>query len=100
MRRLAYFLILLLLSAQVDDAFAVAPVLPSAPVAGDDDGEYLPSKPRRLEQESLPDKEPAFDGLKAETADFPLVRRGVPSERNLTTPFTPAPLYVFMSLRL
>ena len=100
MSRLAYFLILLLLSAQVDDAWAVAPVLPSSPVDDDDDDEYLPSQRRRLEEESVPDKKPAFDGLKTQTADFPVVRRGVSSEWTLTTPFTLPPLYVFMSLQI
>jgi hypothetical protein len=98
MKRFAYFLVLLLISAQVDDCWAAAPVLPSAPLADDD--EYLSSRQRPQEEESSPYQKPVFAGLKAQTADLPLVRRGVPSERNLTTPFTPPPLYVFMSLQI
>jgi hypothetical protein len=97
MKQLAYLLLLLMISAQVDDVWAVAPVSPSAPLAEDED--YLPS-PRRLqeEEESSARQKQVFFGFKPQTADFPLVRRGLPFECDLTAPFTPAPLYVFMSL--
>jgi hypothetical protein len=95
----ASFLVLLLFWALVDDYWAAAPVLPSAPLADDDD-EYLPSPRRPQEDECSPHHKPVFDGLKPQTADFSLVRRGVPSEWNLTTPFTPPPLYVFTSLQI
>ena len=99
MNRLAYLLILLLISALVDDFWAAAPVLPSAPLAEDDD-EYLPSQRRPQEGECPPHQKPAFVGLQPRTAAFPLVRRGVPSERNLTTPFTSPPLDVLTSLQI
>ena len=99
MNRLAYLLILLLISALVDDFWAAAPVLPSAPLADDDD-EYLPSQRRPREDECPAHQKPAFVGLQPRTAAFPLVRRGVPSERNLTTPFTPPPLDVLTSLQI
>jgi hypothetical protein len=95
----AYLLILLMISAQVGDVWAVDPDMPSAPVADDND-EYLPAKRQRREEESASDQGPMFVGLKSPTADFPLVRRGVPFDRNLTTPFTPPPLYVLMSLQI
>ena len=98
MNRHAYVLVLLLISAQVDDFWA-APVLPSASLADDDD-EYLPSRRRSQEGECSPDQKPVFVGHKPQTADRPLARRGVPSEWNLITPFTPPPLYVFMSLQI
>ena len=98
MTRFAYFLILCLFSAQVDDAWAVAPVLPSAPLSDDDD-EYLPAK-RQVRDEQSSGQEPVFVGFKPQTANFPLGRRGLPLEWNLTTPFTPPPLYVFMSLQI
>ena len=98
MKRLAHFLILLLLLAQVDDAWAVAPVSPSAPITDDDD-EYLPAQ-WRLRDEQSSGQEPAFVGVKPQTADFPLVRRGVPLQWNLSTPFAPPPLYLFMSLQI
>src|SRR5262245_6915199 len=99
MNRLAYLLILLLISAQVDDAWAVPPVLAPGPLA-DDNNAYLPSQGRPQGEQSYSRQKPVFDGLKPQTADFSLVRRGVPSDGNLTTPFTPPPLYVFMSLQI
>jgi hypothetical protein len=98
MNRLAYLLILLLISAQVDNSWAGVPVLPSAPQADDD--EYLPSPQRPQQEECSPHQKPVFAGLKPQIADLPLVRRGVPSAWNLTTPFTPPPLYAFMSLQI
>src|SRR5262245_10766525 len=83
MKRLAYFMILLLMCAQVDDAWAVAPASPSAPLTDDND-EYLPSQWRSLgEQFSSPQKR-LFDGRKPRTTNFSSVRRGVPTEWNLT----------------
>jgi hypothetical protein len=99
MKRLPYLLVLLLLSAQVDDAWAVAPVLPSAPLADDND-EYLPAQRRPQEQRPSSCQKPVFEAVKSPNANFSFVPRGAPSERNLTTPFGPPPLYVFMSLRI
>jgi hypothetical protein len=101
MKRHAYFLILLFFSAQVDDGWAVAPVLPSAPapLPDDDNDEYLPTQ-RRLRDEQTASQEPAFVGHKPESVDFPLARGGVPSEWSLTTPFMSPPLYVFMCLQI
>jgi hypothetical protein len=98
-KRYAYLLIILLLWGQVDDVLAVAPVLPSAPLADDDDDFYLPSQRRIQEEESRPDKKPALVGLEPRTADSSLVPRGVPFGWGLTTPFTP-PLYLLMSLQI
>jgi hypothetical protein len=98
MNRLASFLILLLILAQVDDYWAASPVLPSVPLADDD--EYLPAQQRPKNEERSSHKKPVFVGLKTRTADLPLARRGMPSKWNLTTPFTPPPLYLFMSLQI
>ena len=97
MNRLVYLLILLLISAQVDDFWAPASGLPSAPLADDD--EYVPAKRPPQDELSSSRQKPVFGGLRPRTADCPLVRRGVPSAWKLTTPFTPPPLYVFMSLQ-
>jgi hypothetical protein len=97
MKRLAYLLLLLLISAQVDDTWAVAPVSPSAPLADDD--EYLPSQ-WRAQEECPPRQGPVLVGLEPQTADLPLVRRGVPLEWGRTTPFAPPSLYVLMSLQI
>jgi hypothetical protein len=99
MKCLAYLLVLVLLSAQVDDAWAVTLDLPSAPLAVDDD-EYLPSQQRPQEEESSPWHKPVLVGRKHPTAAFPLVRRSVPSEWNPTPPCAPPSLYVFMSLQI
>ena len=100
MKRLPCLLILLLISAQVDDSWAVAPVLPSASLP-DDNEEYLPAQRRLQEQRSSPRQEPVvFDSVRLHHAALSFVPRGVPSERNLTTPFTPPPLYAFMSLQI
>jgi hypothetical protein len=95
-----YFLVVLLIWAQVDDFWVPAPVSPSAPLAVDDDDEYLPSQRRLQEEECSSPKKPVFVGLRAHTADLALVRRGVPPVWNLTTPFAPPPLHVFMSLQI
>ena len=100
MNRLVYLLILLLMSAQVDDCWAVTPDSPSAPLAAADNDEYLPSQMRPQGEQSSSLKKSVFDGLKPQTADFSLLRRGVQSEWHLITPFTPRPLYVFMSLQI
>jgi hypothetical protein len=100
MKRLASLLILLLLmSAQVDDLWADAAVLPSsAPPAADND-EYLPAQ-RRQEKQSAPVPSPAPDAVALHQAVLSLAPRGVPSERSPTAPFTPPPLYVLMSLQI
>jgi hypothetical protein len=99
MKRFAYFLILLLLSAQLDDYWAVAPVLPSATLAAADDDEYLPSQ-RRSQEDSGVSKKAEFVGLQPRHPDFPLLRSELPFEWNLSGPFTPPPLDLFMSLQL
>jgi hypothetical protein len=98
MNRLACFLIFLLSSAQIDNYWAAAPVLPSAALADDDD--YVPPQQRPRQEEHSSHQKLVFVGLKPQTADLPLVRSGVPSEWNLTAPFTPPPLYVFTSLQI
>src|SRR5262249_20157980 len=99
MKHFSYLLILLLISAQVDDAWVVVPASPSAPLA-DDDAEYL-TVPRLVREERASrGREPIFVSLKRQTPDFPLFRGGVPSAWNPTTPFAPPPLCVFMSLQI
>ena len=99
MKWLAYLLVLLLISAQAEDAWAVTPVLPFAPLSDEND-EYLPAQRQVQGAASSSCQPPAFNGLKPRTAYFSPVRSGVPSEWNLTTPFGPPPLYVFMSLQI
>ena len=98
MNRFAYLLILILLSTQIDDAWAAAPVFQSASVASDSD-EYLPAK-RRLRDEESSSQELLFVGLKTRTPGFPPARSGLSVESNLSTPFPATSLYVFMSLQI
>jgi hypothetical protein len=99
MTRLTYLLILLLLSAQVDDAWTVDPALPSASLADDND-EYLPAPRRPRDELSASAQGPMFVGLKPPPTNACSVPAGVRSEWNVTAPFTPPPLYVFMSLQI
>jgi hypothetical protein len=98
MKRFAYLLTLLLLSAQADDALAAVCNLPPDPLADVND-EYLPSQWRAREERPTPDQAPAVAEPRSRAADVPPVRKGVPSGWNRITPFTPPPLYVFMSLQ-
>jgi hypothetical protein len=96
--RLAYLLLLLLISAQVDDVWAATPASPSAPLADDD--EYLPAQQRPEEEQIALGQGLPFVGLRAPPADLPVAQKRPPSGPNPATPFTPQPLYAFMSLRL
>jgi hypothetical protein len=96
MKLLPYLLLLLLVSAQVDDACAVALDMP--PDSAADNDEYLPSQRRAEEEESSPHQKPMFAGLKPGTAGFSTV--GVPSERHVTAPFPPPPRYAFLPLQI
>ena len=97
-KRLPYLLLLLLISAQVDDAWPVAPSSQSAPLADDD--EYLPAQRRPQEAQSALGQGLPFVGLKAQPADLSAVQKRPPSGSNPATRFTPQPLYAFMSLRI
>ena len=99
MKRFAYLWVLLLMSAQVDEAWAVAPDFSSA-VLADDNDEFLPAQRRPQEELTSSRQKPVLSIGTPRTADFSFVSRGVPSEWNSTTPFSPPPLYVFMSLQI
>ena len=99
MKWLSYLLIVFLVSAQVDDYWAVAPALPSAPLADDND-EYLPAQRHSRGEWSSSLQKPVFLSLLPQTAEFSSVRRGMPSELNRTAPLAPPSLYVFMSLQI
>src|SRR5262245_23060871 len=88
MKRLCYLLILLLVSAGVDDTWSAAPDLPSVQLADDND-EYMPAQRRPRGEQPSSCQEPACNGLKPQTADCSVARMGVPPERDLTTPFAP-----------
>ena len=98
-KRPAYFLFLLLISAQFDDAWAAAPASPSAPLADDKD-EYLPAQRRPQEEQIALSQWSPSGWLKAQPADSSVVQRRLPSGSNPATPFTPQPLYAFMFLRI
>lgn len=94
-----YLLILLIFCPLVDDCWAMAPVLPSAPLTDNDADEYLPSH-RRMEEDIAVHKQPALASLKTKNANGPLARKSLPSNCSLTGPFTPPLLDLFMSLQI
>lgn len=102
MKRLIYFLALAILSAQLDEAWVVVPLLPSAPLADDNDenDECLPAQRQPREEATAACRGPLFVGQESPTAEIPFVRAGVPFESLLTTPSLPPSLYVFMSLQI
>jgi hypothetical protein len=98
-KRAAYFLLLLLISAQLDDAWAAAPASLSVPIAEEND-EYLPA-PRQPQEEQIPlGQWLPLAGLKVQPADSSVVQKRLSSRSNPATPFAPQPLYAFMSLRI
>jgi hypothetical protein len=99
MKRLAPLLVLLLISAQVDDFYPATTISGSVPVA-EDDNEYLPGRRPVLEEQVISGLGPMLVGLKPKTPSFSVVRRGAPSDWKLTTPFTPLPLHFFTSLQI
>jgi hypothetical protein len=101
MRRFA-FLIVLLLWGQVDDGLAVTFAVSPACPAYDDDGddEYPEAQQGPQKEDSRPDKKPALFSLQPQTTDSSPGQRSLLSERSLTAPFSPPPLYLFMSLQI
>jgi hypothetical protein len=98
-KRLAYFLLLLLISAQLDDAWAAAPASPPAPIAEEND-EYLPAQRRPQDEQIALAHWPPFAGLKAQPADLSVAQKCPPSGPNPAPPFAPKPLLAFMPLRI
>jgi hypothetical protein len=99
MKRLAYFLILLLISAQVDDAWVVAADVPSTPLVEDGD-EYLPAQRPPQEELFSSSQGARFVRLTVPAMNFSVVRRNLPPSWNLAAPFTAPPLYAFMSMQI
>jgi hypothetical protein len=98
MKRAAFFLILLLLWAQVDDAWVLAPVSPAAPLADDD--EYLPAQRQRGVETSASHQRLVFVVWNAPNGDFSSPVSGKkPSGSLFTAPLSDSSLYVFMSLQ-
>jgi hypothetical protein len=95
----AYFLILLITLAQVDDVWIVVPVSPLAALADDND-EYLPSRRPPLQGRSSSHRKPAFAGQQLSTGCFSFVPKLLPSGQSLPATFAPHSLYVFMSLQI
>jgi hypothetical protein len=99
MKCCTYLLLLLLPVSQVDDTLAVTPISSVAGLAPDND-EYLPVQRRPREEESASDQGLLLVWLKSPLAACLLVARAVPFNRASRTPFTPPPLYAFMSLQI
>ena len=99
MKRFAYFLIVLLASAIVDDAWATALALPSPSVAEEND-EYLPAQRVPEAEHSAARQQPVLGESKSLAATCSPVRRAAPSGWSLTESFGDSSLYVFMSLQI
>jgi hypothetical protein len=97
-RGVTYFLIALLISAQVEDAWAVIPALPSSALPDDND-EYPLAARRQGPERPAPCQKPPLVDLKSRTTDHFSIRRSSLSGSHLAGPFSPSPLYVFMSLQ-
>src|SRR5947209_2069775 len=98
MKPLSCLLVLVLILAQVDDALAIAAVLPSAPLPDDSD-EYLPAQPAVQEQEASRDHRPAFAfGVLPRDSSRRLVN-GLWSQGKVISRSV-CPLYALMSLQI
>jgi hypothetical protein len=98
MKGLACFLCFLMIWTQIDDCWVTA--LPLSSATQDDDDEYLPAPAGPHGVECSAHVKPVFVRLKPQAADFSLPRLDERHEWNLTSPFTPPPLYAFMSLQI
>jgi hypothetical protein len=95
MKRVAYFLIFLMLLGQAEDALSWTPLLPSAPLEDDND-EYLQGESIPRRERTSRASQPRF--VRAPIAGHTSARREILTERNRALP--PGSLYVFMSLQI
>jgi hypothetical protein len=100
MYRVVYLLLFLVFWAQLDDVLLPASAFQGGSVVGCDDDEYLPYEHRAERQRVAPCEGPPFARSHAPTAYRCFAPGAVALERGLTMPFTPAPLYAFMSLQI
>jgi hypothetical protein len=101
MKRHAYFLVILTFWAQLDDVLLpLASASQSTSLASDDEDECLPSKRKDEEELFSVRRQPHAANLITPAGDVVFIPRDVPSDCNVTTLFTPPPLYVFMSLQI
>jgi hypothetical protein len=97
----ACLLIVLTFWAQLDDALIISGCdSPTDSLASNDDDECLSSEHKEQQNQFRAQREPYVFALKPLNRDFPALRSGVSLERNLTAPFTPPSLYVFMSMQI
>jgi hypothetical protein len=98
MKRLSYFLTLILLLVQLDDSWANALILPTGPLP-EDSQEYLPSPLRTQGEVSSAYQSPLFTDLNPQ-ANFLFVRRCCSCEWIVVATVSTSPLYLFMSLQI
>jgi hypothetical protein len=93
--------IALVFSAQVDDAWVIAPFVPLANPAVDDDDEYLTAEQQQDHLRQCSCQEPSLGNLNARVGDSlsPCLERGMASWEKLSQLFGPSFLYLFMSLQ-
>jgi hypothetical protein len=97
MTRYSYLLIILLISAQVDNFWDVAPFSRSFPVADDD--EYLPSPLRARQETPGPDDTLWLPGTRRPPENLSPDRTWMPCEYKVLNPGCRFLLYIFMSLQ-
>jgi hypothetical protein len=97
MKWVPYILILLLVSAQVDDSWTFAAPGESFQFNPDND-EYLPSQKPTWEEESSSRRQPVLVVVNRRLANISLFRLAAPATWHLATPVTDS-LY-FMSLQI
>ena len=99
MKRVGYFLILLLLSATFDDAWAVAPTSPAAPQTDDNDN-YPPAQRRAEEELSSQRLGPVFTTLKPRAASPAFEPAGAGIGRSPPTQLGSPFLHLLMILQI
>ncbi|HEY1378651.1 MAG TPA: hypothetical protein VGF55_17760 [Gemmataceae bacterium] len=98
MKCFAYPLFLLLLSAPLDDALAVALILSPAPVADSDD-EYLLAEHRPRDHQSAGDRRPMTVRPARAACSLPSWGGTTPKRNRVTHPTHP-PFHAFQSLQI
>jgi hypothetical protein len=100
MKRNACILVFLTIWVQFDNALlTLASAFQTPPVQNTDD-EYVVSKGQQQQTWFGARRQPQAVNLRPLAADLFFVGKNVSSECNLTTLYSPPPLYVFMSLQI
>jgi hypothetical protein len=96
----AYLLLLFLVSAEVEDAWGIAPVSSTVVSLAEEDDEYLPAKPLEVRVRAAERHQPVFSTPKCtdgnSSSSFACTTT---EEATIAAPHVLPPLYVLMSLQ-